>query len=97
VRYHVGNGEYVDMIKAGIVDRFKIVRTALVDASRVASLLTVSEMCVWSIDDADFKCMYLSLSRLITHCSHYIPGLVLSSPLLPILVANTATRSSLPC
>ncbi|KAL9024383.1 MAG: hypothetical protein Q9196_006559, partial [Gyalolechia fulgens] len=32
-------GEYVDMIASGIVDPFKVVRTALVDASGVASLL----------------------------------------------------------
>lgn len=36
-------GEYVDMIKAGIVDPLRVVRTALVDASGVASLLTTSE------------------------------------------------------
>jgi chaperonin GroEL len=34
------------MIKAGIVDPLKVVRTALVDASGVASLLTTSEACV---------------------------------------------------
>lgn len=27
-------GEYVDMVKAGIVDPLKVVRTALVDAAR---------------------------------------------------------------
>jgi len=34
------------MIKAGIVDPLKVVCTALVDASGVASLLTTSEACV---------------------------------------------------
>jgi chaperonin GroEL len=34
------------MIKAGIVDPLEVVRTALVDASGVASLLTTSEACV---------------------------------------------------
>jgi chaperonin GroEL len=38
-------GKYVDMIKAGIVDPLKVVRTALVDASGIASLLTTSEVC----------------------------------------------------
>ena len=37
--YDAAKGEYVDMIKAGIVDPFKVVRTALVEASGVASLL----------------------------------------------------------
>ncbi|EDR08934.1 uncharacterized protein LACBIDRAFT_184661 [Laccaria bicolor S238N-H82] len=44
--YDAAKGEYVDMIKAGIVDPLKVVRTALVDASGVASLLTTSEVCV---------------------------------------------------
>ncbi|PPQ71106.1 hypothetical protein CVT26_011585 [Gymnopilus dilepis] len=44
--YDAAKGEYVDMIKAGIVDPLKVVRTALVDASGVASLLTTSEACV---------------------------------------------------
>lgn len=28
------SGEYVDMIKAGIIDPLKVIRTALVDAAR---------------------------------------------------------------
>jgi chaperonin GroEL len=44
--YDASKGEYVDMIKAGIVDPLKVVRTALVDASGVASLLTTSEACI---------------------------------------------------
>ena len=38
--YIASKGEYVDMVKAGIVDPLKVVRTTLVDASGVASLLT---------------------------------------------------------
>ncbi len=44
--YDAAKGEFTDMIKAGIVDPLKVVRTALVDASGVASLLTTSEACV---------------------------------------------------
>jgi len=44
--YDAAKGEYVDMITAGIVDPLKVVRTALVDAAGVASLLTTSEACV---------------------------------------------------
>jgi chaperonin GroEL len=44
--YDAAKGEYVDMIKAGIVDPLKVVRTALVDAAGVASLLTTSEACI---------------------------------------------------
>ena len=39
-------GKYVDMISAGILDPFKVVRTALVDASGVASLLGTSEVAL---------------------------------------------------
>jgi len=39
-------GQYVDMIKAGIVDPLKVVRTALVDASGVASLLGTTEVAI---------------------------------------------------
>ncbi|OBZ72799.1 Heat shock protein 60, mitochondrial [Grifola frondosa] len=49
--YDASKGEYVDMIKAGIVDPLKVVRTALVDAAGVASLLTTSEACVVEIED----------------------------------------------
>ncbi|KAI9507663.1 chaperonin GroL [Russula earlei] len=44
--YDASKGEYVDMIKAGIVDPLKVVRTALVDAAGVASLLTTSEASI---------------------------------------------------
>ncbi|KAG1774571.1 chaperonin GroL [Suillus placidus] len=44
--YDAAKGEYTDMIARGIVDPLKVVRTALVDAAGVASLLTTSECCV---------------------------------------------------
>ena len=40
------NGEYVDMIKNGIIDPTKVVRTALQDASSVAGLLITTEAMV---------------------------------------------------
>lgn len=39
-------GEYVDMIAAGILDPFKVVRTGLRDASGVASLLGTTEVAI---------------------------------------------------
>ncbi|KAK2677447.1 Chaperonin Cpn60/GroEL [Fusarium oxysporum f. sp. vasinfectum] len=39
-------GEYVDMINAGILDPFKVVRTGLIDASGVASLLGTTEVAI---------------------------------------------------
>jgi hypothetical protein len=51
--YDAQKGEYVDMIKAGIVDPIKVVKTALVDASDVASLLTTSDACVVDAPEED--------------------------------------------
>lgn len=44
--YDAQTGEYVDMIKAGIIDPTKVVRTALQDAASVASLLITTEAMV---------------------------------------------------
>lgn len=44
--YDAAKGEYVDMLKAGIVDPLKVIRTALVDAASVSSLLTTTEAVV---------------------------------------------------
>lgn len=44
--YDASTGEYKDLIAAGVLDPFKVVRTALQDASGVASLLTTSECCI---------------------------------------------------
>ncbi|XP_055329110.1 60 kDa heat shock protein, mitochondrial-like [Paramacrobiotus metropolitanus] len=47
--YNALTGEFVDMIKAGIIDPTKVVRTALTDAAGVASLLTTAEAVVTEI------------------------------------------------
>lgn len=44
--YDAAKDEYVDMIKAGIIDPLKVIRTALVDAASVSSLLTTTEAVV---------------------------------------------------
>ncbi|GBF97363.1 hypothetical protein Rsub_11010 [Raphidocelis subcapitata] len=43
--YDAAADQFVDMTKAGIIDPLKVVRTALVDAASVSSLITTSE-CV---------------------------------------------------
>lgn len=43
---NAATGEYVDMIEAGIIDPVKVVRTALNDASGVASLMTTTEAMI---------------------------------------------------
>ncbi|OWM62803.1 chaperonin CPN60-2, mitochondrial-like [Punica granatum] len=44
--YDAAKGEYVQMVKAGIIDPLKVIRTALVDAASVSSLLTTTEAVV---------------------------------------------------
>jgi len=51
--FDASKGEYVDMKAAGIIDPTKVVRTALVDASGVASLMITTEAMI--IDAPDNK------------------------------------------
>ncbi|KVH91053.1 Chaperonin Cpn60 [Cynara cardunculus var. scolymus] len=44
--YDAARGEYVDMVKNGIIDPLKVIRTALVDAASVSSLMTTTEAIV---------------------------------------------------
>jgi len=44
--FNAQTGEYTDMVKAGIIDPTKVVRTALQDASSVAGLLITTEAMV---------------------------------------------------
>ncbi|CAJ2639545.1 unnamed protein product [Trifolium pratense] len=57
--YDAAKGEYVDMIKAGIIDPLKVIRTALVDAASVSSLMTTTEAIVSDLpsDDKDGSAM----------------------------------------
>ncbi|GEC57606.1 chaperonin GroEL [Bradyrhizobium japonicum] len=44
--FNAATGEYQDLVKAGVIDPAKVVRTALQDASSVASLLITTEALV---------------------------------------------------
>lgn len=44
--YDAQSGQYTDMIKAGIIDPTKVVRTALQDAASIASLLITTEAMI---------------------------------------------------
>ncbi len=44
--YNAQTGEYVDMVKSGIIDPVKVVRTALQDAASVAGLMITTEAAV---------------------------------------------------
>jgi chaperonin GroEL len=49
--YDAAAGAFTDMVKAGIIDPLKVVRTALVDAASVSSLITTSEAVVVEAPD----------------------------------------------
>lgn len=51
--YNASNGEYVQMIEAGIIDPTKVTKTALVNAGSVASLLLTSECAITDIPSKD--------------------------------------------
>ncbi|CEP63411.1 chaperone ATPase HSP60 LALA0_S08e01860g [Lachancea lanzarotensis] len=44
--YNAAKSEYTDMLAAGIIDPFKVVRSGLLDASGVASLLATTEVAI---------------------------------------------------
>ncbi|GMM36551.1 chaperone ATPase [Saccharomycopsis crataegensis] len=46
VGYDSAKGEFTDLIKAGIIDPFKVVKSGLLDASGVASLLATTECAI---------------------------------------------------
>jgi len=49
--YNAQTSKYVDMIKEGIVDPTKVVRTALIDAASVAGLMTTTEAMVVDLEN----------------------------------------------
>ena len=54
--YNAQKGEYVDMIKAGIIDPTKVVRTALQDAASVAGLVVTTEAMVAEAPQKECGC-----------------------------------------
>ena len=54
--YNAQKGEYVDMIKAGIIDPTKVVRTALQDAASVAGLVVTTEAMVAEMPQKECNC-----------------------------------------
>jgi chaperonin GroEL len=49
--YDVANGDYVDMVKSGIIDPTKVTRSALQNASSIASLLLTTECMITEIPE----------------------------------------------
>ena len=54
--YNAQAGEYTDMIKAGIIDPTKVVRTALQDAASVAGLVITTEAMVSEAPQKECNC-----------------------------------------
>ncbi len=54
--YNAQNDEYTDMVKAGIIDPTKVVRTALQDAASVGGLLITTEAAVTEIPQKECSC-----------------------------------------
>ncbi|HVJ81703.1 MAG TPA: chaperonin GroEL [Planctomycetia bacterium] len=50
IGYDANSGEYVDMIKAGVVDPTKVVRSALQNAASISALLLTTEAMVTKFD-----------------------------------------------
>eukprot|EP00879_Flechtneria_rotunda_P017379 GHRR01018208.1.p1 GENE.GHRR01018208.1~~GHRR01018208.1.p1 ORF type:complete len:506 (+),score=222.47 GHRR01018208.1:389-1906(+) len=46
IGYNAASDEFTDMVESGIIDPLKVVRTALVDAASVSSLITTSECMI---------------------------------------------------
>jgi chaperonin GroEL len=55
VGYDANKGEYVDMLKAGIIDPVKVVRVALTNAASISGLLLTTEALVTNLDKDDAK------------------------------------------
>jgi chaperonin GroEL len=53
--YDANKGVYVDMLKSGIIDPVKVVRTALANAASIAGLLLTTEAMVTTYDKDDKK------------------------------------------
>ena len=54
--YNAQSGEYTDMVKAGIIDPTKVVRTALQDAASVGGLLITTEAMVTEAPQKECHC-----------------------------------------
>ena len=53
--YDANAGKYVDMVKAGIIDPLKVVRTALQNAASIAGLMLTTETMITDLSKDDKK------------------------------------------
>jgi chaperonin GroEL len=55
IGYNANTGEYVDMIKAGIIDPLIVTRSALQNAASISGLMLTTEVMITKIDEDDKK------------------------------------------
>ncbi len=53
IGFNANTGDYTDMIKAGVIDPVKVVRTALINAGSIAGLLLTTEALVTNFEQED--------------------------------------------
>jgi chaperonin GroEL len=53
--YNANTDEYVDMLKAGIIDPLRVTRSALQNAASIAGLMLTTEVMITKIDEDDKK------------------------------------------
>ncbi|MGF1656728.1 MAG: chaperonin GroEL [Verrucomicrobiales bacterium] len=53
IGYNVATGEYVDLVKAGVVDPTKVTRSALQNAASIAGLLLTTEALITELPEKD--------------------------------------------
>jgi chaperonin GroEL len=51
--YNVATGEYVDLVKAGVVDPTKVTRSALQNAASISGLLLTTECVITDLPEKD--------------------------------------------
>ena len=57
--YNAASGEYVDMLKAGIIDPAKVNKTALQNAASVAGLALTTDCLITEVKEKDGKAQNL--------------------------------------
>jgi chaperonin GroEL len=55
IGFDANSREYVDMVKSGIIDPLKVVRSALTNAASIAGLMLTTEALVTNLEDDDKK------------------------------------------
>ena len=53
VGFYAGTGKFEDLVKAGVIDPAKVTKTALVNASSIASLMPTTEAMIGEIKGKD--------------------------------------------